>query len=259
MCTSQTLDPTASVLGVIPASAPARVAAALAAAPDGDLPVLHRGPDAVYLALESAGGTRCTGVLGRHAVRVPCALRTRLDAIAPVSTARVVGGVLHLDGVPVVVGRVVDVTVPRLRPRLRLPLQLPVEAAPTPTPAPAPDVEAMVGRGDGLTPYDDDVLCGWLALHRAAGVATPEVDARVRAAAHRTTALSAALLDCAVHGEVVPEFATWVRALGTPDESVRAADLGRIGHSSGRGLLQGARLALAGLTRTTAPHHRGAA
>ena len=33
------------------------------------------------------------------------------------------------------------------------------------------DVAALLGRGDGLTPYGDDVLCGWLAVHRAAGVA----------------------------------------------------------------------------------------
>jgi hypothetical protein len=230
------------------------VAAALASAPDGAVPVLHRGPDAVYLSIHlsiapSTGGARCVGVLGRRAVRVPCALQTRLEAIPAVGSARVLDGVLHLDDVPVVVGRVVDVSVPRLR----LPLDVPA------APAPAPDVEAMVGGGDGLTPYDDDVLCGWLAVHRAAGVATPEVDARVRAATHRTTALSAALLDCAAHGEVVPQFAAWVRALGTPDEAGREADLARIGHSSGRGLLEGARLALTSLTSTTAPHHRGAA
>ena len=66
----------------------------------------------------------------------------------------------------------------------------------------------MLGRGDGLTPLGDDVLCGWLALHRAAGVPTPDVDAEVRAEhLHRTTLLSATLLDCALHGEVMPEFA----------------------------------------------------
>lgn len=244
---------------MIPASAPARVAAALAAAPDGAVPLLHRGPDAVYVALYDRPGEPggCVGVVGRRAVRVPCALRTRLDTLPPVSSARVARGVLHLDDVPVVVGRREEPAVPRLR----LPCELPLR------PAPAPDVEAMVGRGDGLTPYDDDVLCGWLAVHRAAGVATPEVDARVRAAAHRTTALSAALLDCAVHGEVVPAFAAWVRALGTPHEAARTRDLAAIGHSSGRGLLEGARLALASLVPASAPaavpasapHHRGAA
>ena len=77
------------------------------------------------------------------------------------------GGVLHLGAEPLVVGRLVDVTVPALA-RAGSPGTI--------------DVAALVGRGDGLTPYGDDVLCGWLAVHRAAGVATPEVDATVRAA-----------------------------------------------------------------------------
>src|SRR4029079_554691 len=111
---------------------------------------------------------------------------------------------------------------------------------------------ALVGRGDGLTPYGDDVLCGWLAVHRAARMATPEVDDAVRALAHTTTLLSATLLDCAMHGEVIPEFADWLAALGSDDEAPRAAALARVGHTSGRGLLEGARTALADLGRVAA-------
>ena len=59
------------------------------------------------------------------------------------------------------------------------------------------------------------MLCGWLAVHRASGHATDAVDAAVRDRLHRTTSLSAALLDCAMHGEVIPEFAAYVAALGT--------------------------------------------
>ena len=70
------------------------------------------------------------------------------------------------------------------------------------------------------------MLCGWLAVHRAAGVATPEVDATVRALAATTTLLSATLLDCAMHGEVIPEFAAWLAALGTDDEEPRADGAG---------------------------------
>ena len=40
----------------------------------------------------------------------------------------------------------------------------------------------------------------------------------MRAALDRTTLLSATLLDCALHGEVLPEFAAYVAALGTPAE-----------------------------------------
>jgi hypothetical protein len=95
------------------------------------------------------------------------------------------------------------------------------------------------------------VLCGWLAIHRAAGVATPDVDEAVRAQLGRTTLLSATLLDCAMHGEVLPEFGAWVASIGTPDEPRRATALGKVGHTSGAGLLQGGRWALAELAART--------
>lgn len=163
---------------------------------------------------------------------MPCALRSGLDRLPEVGTAHVVAGVLHLDDVPVRIGRVVDVAVPRI----------PLPAAGLG--ALTREVHEMVGRGDGLTPYDDDVLCGWLAVHRAAGVATPEVDAAVRDCLHRTTLLSATLLDCALHGEVIPPFAAYLAAIGTPGEEDATAALAAVGHSSGRGMLHGARLAL---------------
>ena len=212
-------------------SAPSRVRARLRNAPDGPVRVVHRGRDAVYVEITG----RCLGVVGRRATAVPCALRSTLDGF-DVATAHVAGGVLHLDDVPLRIGRVVDVAVPRLAVR-------------STHPAPAPgDVDRMVGRGEGLTPYDDDVLCGWLATHRAAGVATPDVDAAVRSRLHRTTLLSATLLECAMHGEAIPEFAAWLAAPGDPG---RAAALRSVGHSSGQGLLHGGRLAL--------DHLRGAA
>jgi Protein of unknown function (DUF2877) len=207
------------------------VRAHLLEASDGPARVLHRGPDAVYV--DVAG--RCVGVVGTHATAVPCALRTGLDRLGPAIRAHVVGGVLHLDDEPLRIGRLLDVQVPPLVARgSRVGL----------TPG---DVATMVGSGDGLTPYGDDVLCGWLAVHRAADAATPEIDAAVHALAHRTSLLSATLLDCAMHGEVIPEFASYVAALGTPAEPDRAAELAAVGHSSGRGLLAGARRALADL------------
>jgi hypothetical protein len=210
---------------VIPVSASVRVGARLRSAPDGPVPVVHRGRDAVYLDLDGW----CVGVVGVRATAVPCALRTGADRVPEAATAEVRGGVLHLDGTPLVVGRLVDVHVPRLQ-----------AAVGTPA-APPGDVAGMVGHGDGLTPYDDDVLCGWLAVHRAAGVATDEVDAEVRRHLDRTTLLSATLLDCAMHGEVIPEFAAWLAA---PHDDARAATLAAVGHTSGRGLLHGARVAL---------------
>ena len=194
----------------------------------GELRVLHRGADAVYLDL---GDGFCVGVIGRRATAVPCALRSTLDTLPDVTTASVRDGVLHLDSTPLVVGRLVDVAVPRLR----------LTGEPG-----SIDVAGLVGRGDGLTPYGDDVLCGWLAVHRAAGISTPEVDASVRAHLDRTTLLSATLLDCAMHGEVIPEFAAYLVDEGRADE------LAAVGHSSGRGLLEGARLALGSLERVAA-------
>lgn len=191
------------------------------------MPVLHRGPHAVYLDLEGS----CLGVLAAEAVQVPCALQTRLSVLPVVDEARLEAGVLHLDGVPLRIGRITDPRVPSLSIARLGPLQL--------------AVDELVGAGDGLTPYGDDVLCGWLALYRAAGHASVEVDAAVRDRMHLTTSLSAALLDCALHGEVIPEFAAYVDALGTEDEERAADKLRAVGHTSGAGLLEGAGWALA--------------
>jgi hypothetical protein len=214
----------------VAAAAPVRVRDRLRAAGDREVPVVHRGAQAVYLDLDGW----CLGVLASTATAVPCALRVAAPDLGDLSAgeAHVTGGVLHLAGTPLRIGRLVDVTVP--------PLALPGPVVDLP----ADFVAARIGRGDGLTPYGDDVLCGWLAIHRAAGLDTPSADAAVRAALDRTTLLSATLLDCALHGEVVPEFAAYVAALGTDREQQATDTLARIGHSSGRGLLEGARLAL---------------
>ena len=219
-----------SVGRVIAVSAPRRVRSRLSAAPDGPVPIVHQGIDAIYLAI--GGGV--VGVIGIAAVAVPCALRTTLARLPPTRSAAVRDGVLHLDGTPLRIGRIVDVAVPRLT--------VPVRATAAATPP--GDVRSMIGRGDGLTPYQDDVLCGWLAVHRAARVPTPDVDAAVRSGLHRTTTLSAALLDSALHGEAIPHFTAWLTALDTVEAPRRAAALAAVGHSSGRGLLEGGRAAL---------------
>jgi Protein of unknown function (DUF2877) len=238
---------------MIPVSAPPRVRAHLRAQADGPVRVLHRGRDAVYV--EVAG--RCVGVVGRRATAVPCALRSRSDHLGAGESASggveayLRGGVLQLDGRPLAIGRIVDVRVPSLPDTARsataqaIPPAAVVEHVGDLRPDLGPgDVARLVGRGDGLTPLGDDVLCGWLAVHRAAGVETPEVDAAVHHHRDRTTLLSATLLECAVAGEVLPEFASYVSALGTPAEPAAATTLAAVGHTSGAGLLHGARLAL---------------
>lgn len=234
------------------ASAPGRVLDRLWAAPDGPVPVVHRAPLAVYV--EVSGW--CVGVVAAGAAQIPCALRTRADGFPAgvARTAHVAGGVLHLDARPLRVGRVEDVAVPRLDRRAVLGRQAaagdpagPVAVLVAGRAGRGVDVGAvsrLVGWGDGLTPLGDDVLAGWLAAARAVGVATPAVDEAVRAHLHRTTLLSATLLDCALHGEVLPEVSDFLAAVGTATGPARAAALSRVGGSSGAGLLAGARLAL---------------
>jgi len=208
-------------------SAPPRVAALVRASADGSRRVLHVGPDAVYVDLDGWA----LGVVSARATQVPCALRAGSPALPEVRRCRIEGGVLHLDETRVVVGRLVATSVPRLRVALAA--------------HPPPDPVDLLGCGDGLTPYGDDVLCGWLAIHRAAGVPTPDLDEEVRRLLPRTTLLSATLLDCALRGEVVPEFAAYVAALGTAAQLDAEAALRSVGGSSGAGLLEGARWALA--------------
>jgi hypothetical protein len=259
--------------GSVAVSAPPRVRDRLRSAPDGTRPVLHTGRHAVYVDLDGW----CLGVVGRDAAQVPNALRlasadlAALGGAAEPVVARVVGGVLHLDGTPLRVGRLVQTRVPRVdlrgAPLTILPTDHPSVPAEVvglagecalPTGARRPlgpgDVARLVGRGGGLTPLGDDVLCGWLATHRAAGHATPAVDATVGALLGRTTLLSATLLDCALHGEVLPEFAGYLAAVGTPHEPGRAAALAAVGHTSGAGLLLGALIA-----RTELDHANGVA
>jgi hypothetical protein len=208
----------------------------------------------------------CVGIVAPGAARVPCAARvTDMWTVgAPLAgdppSAYLEGGTLHVGGRPLMISRLVGTSIPPLDVgALRETSPATVEATPPATVAgfladhvPHGQVDAAVaadllGRGEGLTPLGDDVLAGWLATHRAARVTTPEVDAVVAGARSRTTLLSATLLDCARHGEVLPEHAAWVRALGTPAEPAAADDLARVGATSGAGLLAGSRLALRGL------------
>ncbi len=253
-------------VSALPVSAPPRVRERLRAAPDGPVAVLHRGPHAVYV--DVAG--HCVGVVTRGATQVPCALRSTLELFTPQPPRRgyLRSGVLHLDGRPLVVGRVADVHVAPLDPGTVQPASSAMYVVIPPAAVVGlvshvglsgadPDLfvrllPALVGRGDGLTPLGDDLVCGWLATHRAAGVATPAADRAVRQLAPRTTALSAALLDCALHGEALPQLAAYLAARGSAAEPAAATALLAVGHTSGAGLLHGARLALAGLARPAA-------
>ncbi len=250
-------------VGALAVAASPRVRDRLRQTPDRPVAVIHRGVHALYF---DVGGW-CVGVIASTAVRVPCALRAAIDSLSgivpgdPIS-AYLEGGTLHVGGRPLSIGRLEATYVPRFDTGAVFGTKaysVTVQATPPATVAEfaaahlsrgridADTAAHLIGRGDGLTPLGDDVLAGWLALHRAAGVPTDDVDDVVRRFASRTTLLSATLLDCAVHGEVIPEYAAWVRALGTPDAPARARALRTVGASSGAGLLHGGQLALAHL------------
>ncbi|MBM7508217.1 hypothetical protein JOE61_002031 [Nocardioides salarius] len=260
------------------AAAPALVGELLAG-PVRTVPVLHRGVDAVYLDLRgsttaaAAPDLAVLGVLSATASAVPCGLQTTLPRlpgdVAGATQAVLGGGQALLGDTAAVVTRVVDATVPRLPDAAldpasrvladlvgdrtsRVRAELPAAALAALAAGSADCVPVLLGRGSGLTPVGDDVLCGWLAAAFAARapVALALADAVRRHAPAATTALSATLLGCATRGEVLPQFRRLVLDLAdpAPDLDVRVAvdvdALLRVGHTSGAGLLLGASIAL---------------
>jgi hypothetical protein len=261
---------------MIPVAAPPRVRQRLAAE-DGPVRVLHAGAEAWYV--DVAGWA--VGVLSRDAAHVPCGLRSPLpgsalfEGDASGKTGYLERGTLWLGGRVFRLVRSVDVRAPRIvvRDGFRTANSATVKATPPAQVAefvrgvvdPRCDdlddlddfrmadlVPRLVGAGPGLTPLGDDLLCGWLSAFRAAGVATPctddVLDRLLAADPPATTLLSATLVDCARHGEVLPQFGAWLAALGTPLEGDRLAQLRAVGATSGAGLAEGARLALLSLS-----------
>lgn len=237
----------------IPGVATARLRGLLAGPARGGV-LLHAGRDAAYVDL----GERCVGVLSARAVHVPCGIRTTLPELPPLDPGATVtsgGGVLALGTLRVRVVRVVDAT-PRARWSGGAPASVRATGVEEELPAAAlaalragdpAAVAALLGRGSGLTPLGDDVLCGWLATSRPLDdPARPAVAAEaLRLAPTRTTRFSAELVACAVAGETIPQFRRLLDALAARDAVATAlADLLRVGHTSGAGLALGCRLAL---------------
>ncbi len=108
--------------------------------------------------------------------------------------------------------------------------------------------QALIGEGEGLTPFGDDVVAGALAAlvllgARALAAAVAGV---LDIARGRTTALSAALLRHAARGEVPAPIGRLLTALaGRGDPSAALAAVLAVGHSSGRGLAHGVRIGAA--------------
>lgn len=226
--------------------------------------VLHSGTQALYVRF----GDQVVGVTARDAVHAPVTISTNLPELPVVAVgdpATIDDAVLYVAGLAVSVERLVPSEAPpledplraglRLLPALRgrtvapridaVRIQLPPAGLRGLAAAHPPAVLTLLGRGDGLTPVGDDVLAGWLATTAAIRQCTGAVGAAVRVHAHRTTALSAALLLDAVDGQCLPQFRALVMALATGHGVTEAvAGLVAVGHTSGAGMLLGARLAL---------------
>jgi hypothetical protein len=101
----------------------------------------------------------------------------------------------------------------------------------------------QLGGGAGLTPYNDDVICGALVALRAAGDPRAEEWSRdvLRAPLEQaTTATSAALLRCAAAGWCIDPVGGYLARLAADEDASAERDaLVRVGASSGRGLLEG--------------------
>lgn len=208
------------------------------ALPSRSVRVLHGGQDAVYV---DDGGV-CLGLLSRLAVAVPCGVRTILDELPAVGDEAVIGdGRFCFPGLEVTVGRFVDASVGRVDavPRITVSSdELPAAALALLSQGDPRAVGLLLGRGSGLTPVGDDVLCGWLATRHAIGEPVEPVASEVRRLAPtRTTLLSATLLDCAARGEVIPQLREVL------DDRCGLDPLLAVGNTSGVGLALGMSLA----------------
>ncbi len=235
---------------VISVAAPTRVRERLAAAEDGPRQVLHASATAIYVDLDGW----CLGLVSATATRVPCGLWSTIPDLTLLGgrPIRVEAGTLHVGDEPVRITRLADVTVPTIGPNhgprrseeasfltSSAGLSLPADGRLNPA-----HLDGLLGRGPGLTPLGDDVLAGWFAARIAAGRPDHVLAAALRRRLAVTTLLSATLLDCALHGEVLPQLAAW---LAEPSATTTDALLA-VGATSGAGLLTGAGLALTSIT-----------
>jgi Protein of unknown function (DUF2877) len=227
--------------------------------------VVATGPVASYVDV----GGRLLAVVRPGGVQLPCAIVLTGDGPTPGGVGLAVGdGAIYRHGDPIVaVTRWFDPRV-RLRgvdraaiarfaalvsSRRRADPLLPVDAIDRLADGLAcgdvqSAVAALLGRGTGLTPAGDDLVAGVLAALRAVGSpAADELGMHVRALAPvATTRLSAALLEAADVGAVVPEAVAVLRALA----GVEA----RPGNDDGPGVLEAATDRLVGLGHTSGWH-----
>ena len=257
---------------VVTGAAPAWVGARLAG-PQHPGTVVHSGSDAVYV--RSHGDV--IGVVSRHATALPCTVSTLLDTVGDLfdhgrlprigDEVSIGSGVIDFGGHQVRAGRFVDFAMPSFDPagaagmvhRLERvtgassqPTELDDAVLSTLRRRPAEALLQTLGRGSGLTPFGDDVVCGMIATLLAGGdrCAAALAGRAVALAPERTTWLSTTLLRRAAHGEALPAFASVVVALDEHPDRIGPTieHLLTIGHTSGAGMLLGLHLALEHIT-----------
>lgn len=123
---------------------------------------------------------------------------------------------------------------------------------------PADAVRTLVGLGPGLTPSGDDALSGALLTLRATGhdQAGRRLAGAMRRTWHRTTSISASLLDAAARGYATPAVTDLFRAVSAGDAAAVTRCLPAVlavGHSSGADLVAGTAGAVLALTSATTP------
>lgn len=239
--------------------------------------VVHVGADAVYV----DSGSDVIGVVSRHATPIPCTITTRAESVETLLTGHrpavgdevsIGAGVVDFGHHRVRVARYVDFAMRRLD-RAQAPLmaeRLVAACAGTEPPGelapellallrdqPVEALDRVLGRGSGLTPFGDDVVCGLLATLLAADdPCAADLRREVLARApRRTTSLSSTLLRRAGAGDVLPAFADVVGALVHRPEAVgaRVSRLRAVGHTSGAGMLLGLHLALDHINTRSCP------
>ncbi len=236
-------------------AAPTRVRQRLVEAADGPRAVLHASATAIYVDLDGW----CLGLVSSTATRVPCALWSRLPDLGAYADRPVTvrDHTLVIGDDELRITRLADpraTTIgrhgtPRSGPTTPLTsaFDLPADGRLT-----TAHLDRLLGRGPGLTPLGDDVLAGWFATRVALGAPDAALAGAVRRRLGVTTLLSATLIDCALHGEVLPQLGAW---LADPGPATRDTLLA-VGATSGAGLLAGASLAL---TSVSANRPRSAA
>ncbi|MEO7270166.1 MAG: DUF2877 domain-containing protein [Knoellia sp.] len=202
----------------------------LVAGPRRPAVVLAAFPTALYLALsdDDAGHADVLPVVTSDALVLPTAVR--LAQPGPHGWGVAPGDVVTLGGDEIALPSHGIRIVRSWRPR-RV-----AAAAANPTAFDWEPLLSELGRGEGLTPRADDVLCGALLAARALGIAGPDA-----IPVDRTTSLSASLVVAAHAGYAVSAVVDHVtNAVAGFSDADRTRELVlAIGHTSGAGLLEG--------------------